>query len=169
LKAGRIPTTIFAFIVTVSGSKNRIIFSSRISTNRSKSPASNRATQDFSEASFLINPTNGTNKPPPWIKNRLSKNLPTDDGDCFNRNRQWFRRNATQIIHSLQANPFVKIIPASLDLFRRALKLYEQRPDKNWGLTGSASFIMLSEINITDALATDEDFRQAGFKVLLLD
>jgi len=80
-----------------------------------------------------------------------------------------FRLNAAQIIHSLQANPFVKIIPASSYLFRQALTLYEQRPDKSWGLTDCSSFVVMSENNITDALTTDDHFRQAGFKVLLSD
>lgn len=78
-----------------------------------------------------------------------------------------FRRDAGKIIHSLQANPFVKIIPASSDLFRQALALFEQRPDKSWGLTDCASFIVMRDNNITDALTTDDHFRQAGFKVLL--
>jgi len=69
----------------------------------------------------------------------------------------------------LQKSAFVKIIPASSELFTKALKLYEQRPDKSWGLTDCASFVAMAENNLTDALTTDEHFRQAGFKALLLD
>ena len=80
-----------------------------------------------------------------------------------------FRQAAAHIIHSLQDNPLVNIIPASSNLFAQALNLYEQRPDKDWGLTDCASFVAMSESNITDALTTDDHFRQAGFKPLLLD
>ncbi len=80
-----------------------------------------------------------------------------------------FRQAASKAIHILQENSFVKVVPASTNLFRRALELYEQRPDKSWGLTDCASFVVMSEINITDALTTNDHFRQAGFKVLLSD
>ena len=80
-----------------------------------------------------------------------------------------FRHNAAQIIHSLRENPFVKIIPATSNLFLQALKLYEQRQDKDWGLTDCASFVVMTENNITDALTTDDHFRQAGFVALLVE
>lgn len=80
-----------------------------------------------------------------------------------------FRQAASKAIHILQENSLVKVIPASADLFRRALELYEQRSDKNWGLTDCASFVVMNENKLTDALTTDDHFRQAGFKALLLD
>jgi predicted nucleic acid-binding protein len=80
-----------------------------------------------------------------------------------------FRRNAVSIIYALQKSALVKIIPASSELFTKALKLYEQRQDKSWGLTDCASFVAMTENNLTDVLTTDEHFRQAGFKALLLD
>lgn len=80
-----------------------------------------------------------------------------------------FRRAAVQAINILQNNPLVKIIPATSNLFLQALKLYEQRPDKNWGLTDCASFVVMTENNITEALTTDDHFRQAGFVVLLAE
>jgi len=80
-----------------------------------------------------------------------------------------FRRAAVQAINILQNNPLVKIIPATSDLFLHALKLYEQRPDKNWGLTDCASFVVMTENNITAALTADDHFRQAGFVALLIE
>lgn len=79
-----------------------------------------------------------------------------------------FRQAASRVIHVLLENPFVKIIPASSELFNRALNLYEQRSDKDWGLTDRTSFVVMTENNITDALTTDDHFRQAGFNALLL-
>ena len=80
-----------------------------------------------------------------------------------------FRRAGFQAIHILQNNPLVKIIPATSNLFLQALELYGQRPDKNWGLTDCTSFVVMTENNITDALTTDDHFRQAGFTALLAE
>ena len=80
-----------------------------------------------------------------------------------------FRQAAAQAIHILQENPYVKIIPASSELFFQAFNLYERRQDKNWGLTDCASFVVMNENGIAEALTTDDHFRQAGFKVLLLN
>lgn len=79
-----------------------------------------------------------------------------------------FRRAAAQSIYILQENPFVEIIPASSELFLQALNLYERRPDKSWGLTDCTSFVVMNENNLTEALTTDDHFRQAGFTALLL-
>ncbi|MFL6228988.1 MAG: type II toxin-antitoxin system VapC family toxin [Pyrinomonadaceae bacterium] len=80
-----------------------------------------------------------------------------------------FRQAAATIIHSLRENPLVNVIPVSPTLFAQALSLYEQRPDKDWGLTDCASFVAMSENNITEALTADDHFRQAGYTALLLD
>jgi predicted nucleic acid-binding protein len=80
-----------------------------------------------------------------------------------------YRQAALGVIRILQNNPFVRLIPASSDLFQQALTLYEQRQDKDWGLTDCASFVVMSQHHISDALTADDHFRQAGYKALLLD
>ena len=80
-----------------------------------------------------------------------------------------FRLQATQVIAALQASALVEIIPASSELFAAALALYRSRPDKDWGLTDCASFIAMRERALLEALTTDEHFRQAGFRALLLE
>lgn len=80
-----------------------------------------------------------------------------------------FRVQAAQAIAALQASPLVEIIPASSKLFTSALELYRSRPDKDWGLTDCASFVVMHERAISEALTTDEHFRQAGFRALLLE
>jgi predicted nucleic acid-binding protein len=79
-----------------------------------------------------------------------------------------YRQAALDSIRILQKNPLVTIIPASSDLFQQALTLYEQRLDKNWGLTDCASFVVMTDLHIFNALTADEHFRQAGFKALML-
>ena len=80
-----------------------------------------------------------------------------------------FRQRAVSIIRSLQDNPHVQIVNVSPDTLERALELFEQRPDKDWGLTDCFSFITMHDNGLTDALTTDDHFRQAGFIALLSD
>src|SRR5215510_12440031 len=80
-----------------------------------------------------------------------------------------FRAQAVQVITTLQASSLVDIIPASSQLFRTALELYQRRADKDWGLTDCVSFVVMSERSLLEALTTDDHFRQAGFRALLLE
>lgn len=80
-----------------------------------------------------------------------------------------FRAQAVQVITTLQASSFVDIIPASSQLFRTALELYRRRADKDWGLTDCVSFVVMSEQSLSEALTTDDHFRQAGFRALWLE
>ena len=79
-----------------------------------------------------------------------------------------FREVGAAAIRSLITNEKVVIIPATSELFEKALSLYESRPDKTWGFTDCTSFVVMTENGITDALTTDDDFRQAGFNPLML-
>ncbi len=80
-----------------------------------------------------------------------------------------FRAQAASIIRYLQENELVDIVPVSQATFARAFELFEQRSDKDWGLTDCFSFIAMQDNDLTDALTTDTHFRQAGFNALLLD
>jgi hypothetical protein len=80
-----------------------------------------------------------------------------------------FRQAAIQTIRVLTTSPFVQIIPASSELFQAGLALYESRADKDWGLTDCISFVVMIEHDLTEALTTDDHFRQAGFRPLLLE
>ena len=53
--------------------------------------------------------------------------------------------------------------------FRTALERYASRSDQTWGLTDCLSFLVMEERGITEALAHDRDFEQAGFTALLRD
>ena len=80
-----------------------------------------------------------------------------------------FRRQAVSAIQILENSDFIEIIPATSELFRKGLNLYESRPDKSWGLTDCISFVVMNEKNLFDALTTDDHFRQAGFRALMLE
>ena len=81
--------------------------------------------------------------------------------------KQRYRHAAIRLLDALEADPRVEIIPLSEQLYTRALQLYCERPDKEWGLTDCISFLIMQDLGLTEALTTDEHFQQAGFRVLL--
>jgi predicted nucleic acid-binding protein len=81
--------------------------------------------------------------------------------------KQRYRQAAVQLLDSLETDPKVDIVPVSEPLYARALQLYRERPDKEWGLTDCVSFLVMQDRNLSEALTTDEHFQQAGFRALL--
>ena len=81
--------------------------------------------------------------------------------------KQRYRQAAVKLLNALEADPNIEIVPLSEDLYARAVKLYRERPDKEWGLTDCISFVVMQERGISEALTTDEHFQQAGLRALL--
>jgi predicted nucleic acid-binding protein len=81
--------------------------------------------------------------------------------------KQRYRAVATRLLNSLANDKSVEIVPLSVDRFSRALHLYSERPDKEWGLTDCISFVVMTDRRITNALTTDAHFQQAGFQALM--
>lgn len=78
-----------------------------------------------------------------------------------------FRGQALEIIKALQSSPLVEIVVLTSDNFAKAMDLYENRHDKDWGLTDCVSFVTMSEYQITESLTVDKHFQEAGFRALL--
>ncbi len=74
-----------------------------------------------------------------------------------------YRNVAAQMVQELEARSDVEIVSRTDAQFRAAVKRYAARPDQTWSLTDCASFLVMEERNITEALAYDRDFEQAGF------
>jgi predicted nucleic acid-binding protein len=70
-------------------------------------------------------------------------------------------------VTAIRQNPNVEVVPQTSLQFERAFELYRSRPDKEWSLTDCASFEVMRERAITEALAHDHHFEQAGFVALL--
>lgn len=79
------------------------------------------------------------------------------------------RRGAVDFIRSCYTTPNIKVVTVDATLLKRALDLYDNRPDKEWGLTDCISIVVMQDYGLTEALTTDEHFKQAGFRVLLSD
>ena len=82
---------------------------------------------------------------------------------------QSFRQRAVQVVRNLEGNADVEIMLQTAVQCEATLTLYAQRQDKEWGVTDRASFLIMPERGITEALAYDEHFQQAGFMPLLRD
>ena len=79
-----------------------------------------------------------------------------------------FRESGALLLDSLENDPNVGIVSLTDALYQQGVRFFRKRMDKEWGLVDCISFVVMSERNIFDALTTDDHFRQAGFRALLL-
>ena len=77
------------------------------------------------------------------------------------------RRLVAQLMEDLENDPDVEVIPQTEAQFRASVERYATRSDQSWSLTDCASFLVMEERGIAEALAYDRDFEQAGFVALL--
>ncbi len=77
------------------------------------------------------------------------------------------RPAAVQFIQQCYNTANLRVVTVDTPLLNRALQLYNERPDKTWGLTDCISFIMMWDRGLIDAVTADVHFVQAGFRALL--
>jgi hypothetical protein len=77
------------------------------------------------------------------------------------------RPSAHALVEQVQSDPSCELVYASPQLFATGLRLHRDRPDKEWSLTDCISFQVMRERHVTQALAYDVHFEQAGFEPLL--
>ena len=70
-------------------------------------------------------------------------------------------------IQAIRSRIWVEVIHIDLSLDEAAWKLFGDRLDKEWSLVDCASFVVMQQRGLTDALTTDHHFEQAGFVRLL--
>ena len=87
----------------------------------------------------------------------------TGNGLARTRARDRFPQIARAVLRDVRCQ-VVFITPS---LLARAIELYMARTDKQWGLMDCASFIVMADEKIVEALTNDRHFEQAGFKALL--
>lgn len=80
-----------------------------------------------------------------------------------------FREAAVSSINALTTTPGTRIVHATPTLFDEAVKLFQSRTDKTWGFTDCSSFVTMNDFGLNEALTSDDDFRQAGFRALMLE
>ena len=85
------------------------------------------------------------------------------------RGGEQLRSLAVQLVRELEADPNVEIVSQTDAQFRAAVERYAARSDHRWSLTDCSSFLVMEQRGLTEALAYDRDFEQAGFVALLRD
>lgn len=79
------------------------------------------------------------------------------------------RSEFLRVMDVLRRRPTVQIVPSSDKRFEAGLALYGKRLDKDWSLTDCLSFVVMTEMGITEALTADRHFEQAGYIALLAE
>jgi uncharacterized protein len=87
--------------------------------------------------------------------------------NAVSRLGQITRQAGVDMVRHILSSPDIEVALVSGSRFDRALALYEARSDKAWSLTDCASIDLMRERRISDALAHDRHFAQAGFRALL--
>ncbi len=77
------------------------------------------------------------------------------------------RHLGRRFLDRIPTDPNLTIVPLTAELLHRAIDRYTTRIDKEWGLTDCISFVVMEERAISEALAYDQHFVQAGFRALL--
>lgn len=77
------------------------------------------------------------------------------------------RSKACEAIRRLRENPNVTVAPQTSVQFSEALAFYCGHRDQEWSQTDCASFQIMREIGLIEALTYDHHFQQAGFVALL--
>lgn len=77
------------------------------------------------------------------------------------------RRMAIHSVDAIRRNPNTEVVPQTSIQFSEAFDEYRRMVDKEWSLTDCASFGLMKERGIAEALAHDHHFEQAGFTALL--
>lgn len=72
-----------------------------------------------------------------------------------------------QTLQRLRQDTNLEVVSVTHDLFERAIRLYQSRMDKEWGLTDCISFVVMQEHHLQMALTADHHFEQAGFVRLM--
>jgi predicted nucleic acid-binding protein len=77
------------------------------------------------------------------------------------------RTRIISVVEGIRTSPYVEVAHIDAALDENAWQLLKRRTDKEWSLIDCASFVVMQQRGITEALTTDHHFGQAGFVRLL--
>lgn len=89
--------------------------------------------------------------------------------NSLSKQKEHTHQKASKLIQKARPSLGIIVISQTSELFENALELYIDRLDKAWSLTDCASFWIMQQRGIQEALAYDKHFEQAGFAALLRD
>jgi uncharacterized protein len=130
----------------------------------------------FADTSYwiaTINPKDNLHNRAMNVVRLLDCRLVTSDmvlTEVLNAFAEWgahVRDTAAGAVQAIVQDGGTEVVPQTRRLFLEALELYRQRSDKSWSLTDCASFVIMDERGIADALTHDIHFIQKGYTALL--
>jgi len=77
------------------------------------------------------------------------------------------RPQQIQFLTAIRSATWVDIVHIDFALDGAVWNLWQSRPDKEWSLVDCASFVVMQQRGLVEALTTDHHFEQAGFVRLL--
>lgn len=77
------------------------------------------------------------------------------------------RRETLSFVNDLLEIARLELVWVDENLHNQAMKLLANRLDKNYSLCDAVSFVLMRERGLTEALTTDNHFKQEGFIKLL--
>ena len=72
-----------------------------------------------------------------------------------------------EVIDAIKNVSYVQIIHIDEVIDTAAWNLCKSRPDKTWSLVDCSSFVVMQQLELKEALTSDQHFEQAGFIRLL--
>jgi predicted nucleic acid-binding protein len=77
------------------------------------------------------------------------------------------RRLGIRALQQIWRDAKIEIVMLNRELLAETITFYQAHPDKAWGVTDCASFVIMQQRGVREALTADKHFEQAGFKRLL--
>jgi predicted nucleic acid-binding protein len=77
------------------------------------------------------------------------------------------RKAAIVTVREIINDASIDVVAQTRRLFNDAVRLYSEREDQDWSLTDCASFVIMGERGIREALTYDQHFVQNGYRALL--
>ncbi len=94
--------------------------------------------------------------------------VPTELVPLLTTRTRLSRPQILSLIGSISTMRELEIVHITPELHQRAFQLLQTRPDKDWSWVDAASFIVMQQKQLSQALTTDHHFEQAGFERLIL-
>jgi predicted nucleic acid-binding protein len=66
----------------------------------------------------------------------------------------------------IRQSQVLRILPISREIEEKALDLFEKYDDKTFSFTDCVSFVMMRDLEISEAFAFDRHFQQMGFRTV---
>ena len=85
------------------------------------------------------------------------------------RQRAYYMPFAARLVDEILRDPETIVVDQTARQFDIALETYKSYADKHWSLTDCASYNVMNDEGITDALTHDHHFEQMGFTALMRD